>query len=184
MSELGLIHHIKCMNILLTVGIQSKWKAISTVSKKQRQQPITSDCNLIQSKEPLALQFSSMHFPRDKYSNETQTVKRLICLWDDCVVVQFGKMLVVLCYFMFCKNKQHCWCISITRHCHAVICGHLSWGDTFLSPNVKNDHLTLKYGKIEYTLKCIKGMKKIAHVLLSKETKKKSSLRLHMQILL
>ena len=24
MSELGLIHHIKCMNILLTVGIQSK----------------------------------------------------------------------------------------------------------------------------------------------------------------
>ena len=34
-------------------------------------------------------------------------VKRLICLWDDCVVVQFGKMLLVLCHFMFCKNKLH-----------------------------------------------------------------------------
>ena len=84
------------------VGIQSKWKAISTVSKKQRQQPITSDCNLIQSKEPLASQFSSVHFLRDKYWDATQMVKEINLfvgwLYSDPVWEDFWWFYVILCF--------------------------------------------------------------------------------------
>ena len=57
-------------------------------------------------------------FLMDKYSNATQMVKRLICLWDDCVVIQFGRILVALCHFMFCKNGEHCW------FCLPLMCNH------------------------------------------------------------